>query len=138
MAKRNTTKNKDAAKEKVANLLKGTILASKEEQPEVDVLEKASEAKDTGWLTDQITILEGENAQLKDDLERAFNDIKKLRNAPDAPIDAQEIKKGVQKIFKDLENAHFGRNPEKKTYHEAIIKILLGTFLKTFPFLMKK
>ena len=136
MAQRKT-KDKEAAKKKVDDLLKGTILGKEEpKEEEVDVLEQAAEAKDTSWLTDEITRLQDENTQLKTDLNKAFDDINRLRAG--GATDDSEVKAGVRKLFRDIEDAHLGRNPERKIYKVAVVKILLEKFLKTFPFLMKK
>ena len=73
-----------------------------------------------------------------EDLKKAFIDIEKLRNAPDAPADVEQIKAGVAKIFRDLEDNYLGRNQTRTRYVDAKIKILLDKFVGTFPFLTKK
>ena len=136
MAKRSTAKD-SAAKTKVANLLKDSNILGKKEET-VDVLEKSVENKGTGWLTKQVTTLTDENEQLKGDLQKAMNELNELKNAPDAPVDTEEMKQGIRKLFIDLEDAHLGRNPQRKIYPDANVKILLSKFLGNFPFLMKK
>jgi hypothetical protein len=137
MAKRSstsTTKEK-VAKDKVNNLLKD-VLPKKEK--EVDVLEKKVANKSTDWLTEEIDKLTAENEQLKGDLEKAMKEIHALKNDPNAPVDTDQIKNGVKKLFKDLEANYIGANQTRTRYLKADIKILLDKFLATFPFLMKK
>jgi hypothetical protein len=138
MAKRSTVKD-NAAKTKIANLLKDSNILGKKE--EVDVLEKSVENKGTGWLKDEHAKLSIEVEQLKEDLQKAMNEIKTLKNAPDAPdapVDTEKVKAGVRKIFKDLDDNFQGRNQQRKKYPDADLKILLNKFLANFPFLMKK
>ena len=133
--KRSTDKAK-AATEKIDNLLKDTIGLTKEEPK--DAVEESVQEKGNDWLADQVTALTTENEQLKEDLKKAFIDIEKLRNAPDAPADVEQIKAGVAKIFRDLEDNYLGRNQTRTRYVDAKIKILLDKFVGTFPFLTKK
>lgn len=137
MAKR-ITKKDTAAKTKIANLLKDSNILSKKEEVDVDVLEKNVQDKGNDWLSDQINTLNSNNEDLKDQLQKAMGEIAILKNSPNAPVGVKDLKEGIIIIFKDLEDAHFGRNKERKIYPDANIKILLSKFLATFPFIMKK
>jgi hypothetical protein len=133
MAKRQT-KKEEVAKSKVNSLLKD-VLPKKEK--EVDVIEEVEQKKGNEWLEEQVDALTKENEQLKIDLQKAFADINKIRESGGS-VEADELKAGIVKIFKDLEDNLLGRNPNRTQYLKADIKILLNKFLATFPFMMKK
>jgi len=143
MAKRNTTKEKEA-KEKVANLLKDSGILTKE-KPKEDKIKKTVDKKSTDWLQKQLDTLTKENEALLAEKEAAtaeykklFNDYTALKNSSNAPVSDEALKAGVLKIFHELENNYLGRNPQRTKYTDVKIIKLLDKFVENFKFLQKK
>ncbi len=135
MAQRKSKDKDTKAKETVSNLLKGVL--PKEAKPK-DKLETAVKEKGIDWLQDDIDRLTQENDQLRADYDKLFKEHNDLKNQPAAGGTDTEIKQGVLNLFRQLEDAHLGRNPERVRYKEAIIRVWLEKFLQTFPFISEK
>ena len=129
--RRSTTKD-SKAKETVSNLLKD-VMPKKEEK--TDKLESSVEKKGIGWLETEIDRLTKENERLQEDYNKLLQQFNEQKNSSGSDVATRE---GIINIFKNIENAYLGRNPERVRYDKAFNKVLLDKFLATFPFISQK
>lgn len=143
MAKRTNTKaatdKKTAAKKKVDELL-DDVLPKKETKSKAKV---AEDKKNQEWLEGELERLGEENARLENELVKAKEDYAKLHadfqklkeTGGVTTVAGDEVTKKVEQMFRELENAHLGLNPERIVYTDTKVIAQLNNMMAKFPFL---
>jgi predicted nuclease with TOPRIM domain len=138
MAKRDLTAY-EAAKNKVSNLLVD-VLPKKEEKKE-NILEEAIKESGNEWMEEQISALTEENEQLKEDYQKIFNELQKVKSNPVANVAGvpnSQLEHELKMFFDILvqrDQRMQGNAVVKLNYVGAGAPGLLQEMLQRFPFL---
>ena len=128
------------AKNKVDELLADVGVTSKKKQ--VKATAKTAETKkNTKWLEDENDRLtkvnvdwENKFIEVEGNYKRAYAELQTLK-AKSGSMPESDMKKRIVEHFRDLENAHLGRNPERMVYKTTTPVAQLDKMVERFPFL---
>lgn len=136
-------KKRDAAKKRVDELFGNIVKVDIKDATQV--VDKLNELQSDGggnqWLQDQVTVLSEKNKALEDELIVAKESYNKILDSKggesSAPVDDNELQRGIRDIFNDMRNNYEGKNQNQTKYEDAKIHVMLDKFLRTFPFLLE-